>query len=417
MRRALCVFASPPYPPDSGMRHRNWNLLRAGASEYDTTILTWAPSERGRPALDDGVRDALGSVASEVVVLPAAAPQLDLASRLRRRARMWAGDVPSYVQVVLEERGLRRGEGRARLAATVAARHRDRPFDHVVLWEEALAAVPLPDLGVPVVLHRHNVFARVVPDVMRRRPVWRAVWALEGRRWREFDRRVMRAADLVITPSAESAAWLGALAPATALGVVGTGAQARAMSTPVEARRDVAFVGWMRYHANVDAVRWFARECWPALRRRFADSTFRIVGREPGPEVLRLAGRDVRVTGEVPDVAEALEGVRVGVVPLWSGMGVKTKTLEMLGMGLPVVSTPAGAEGLRAGPDDGLVVARTAAEFVDAVAALLGDAATATRLGEAARAYVGREHSWEGVGAEYRALLAGLADLREAPSR
>jgi sugar transferase (PEP-CTERM/EpsH1 system associated) len=157
----------------------------------------------------------------------------------------------------------------------------------------------------------------------------------------------------------------------------------------------VVFTGAMDYWPNVDAVTWFAREALPALRARWPKLVFHIVGRAPPPAVRALEGEGVAVSGTVPDVRPYLQHAAVVVAPLRLARGIQNKVLEAMAMARPVVAAAACAEAIDADPRTELVAAGTdAADWVDAVEALLRDPVRATTVGAAARARVLRGYAW-----------------------
>ena len=99
-----------------------------------------------------------------------------------------------------------------------------------------------------------------------------------------------------------------------------------------------------------------------------------------------------------------------------TGMGIKTKTLDLMSFGLPVVSTRRGAEGIDACAEDGLIVVDDERRFAEEVSALLSEPDRADRLGRAAREYVTKHHSWRAVGADYGRLLSEAATRAARPS-
>ena len=66
-------------------------------------------------------------------------------------------------------------------------------------------------------------------------------------------------------------------------------------------------------------------------------------------------------------------------------------------MGVPVVSTAIGAEGLPLRNDEHLLIADTAEEQVSAICALLTDRTRAGRLADTARRHVLEHCSWDAV--------------------
>src|SRR5439155_167697 len=79
--------------------------------------------------------------------------------------------------------------------------------------------------------------------------------------------------------------------------------------------KTIAFVGALDYLPNIDAATWFAREVWPEIHRQRPDASFRIIGRNPGGDVNKLAAiPGIEIVGSVPDVRPHLADTSV-VVP------------------------------------------------------------------------------------------------------
>jgi glycosyltransferase involved in cell wall biosynthesis len=129
-------------------------------------------------------------------------------------------------------------------------------------------------------------------------------------------------------------------------------------------------------HMLVDTV-------WPAIKRRAPAARLVVAGR--GTEKLGLSSaHDVDCIGEVPSSADFLRRLSLLLFPLPRGSGVKVKVLEALAVGLPVVTTPAGAEGIDADP--GVVVANEMAGLVAAASSILLDPQERLERGRSARA-------------------------------
>jgi glycosyltransferase involved in cell wall biosynthesis len=146
----------------------------------------------------------------------------------------------------------------------------------------------------------------------------------------------------------------------------------------------LAFLGSYDAEANVDAAERLVREVLPLV----PGGRVLLIGRDPSPRVLALAGPTVEVTGTVPDVATALAGAAVFVAPIQRGRGVRNKVLEAMAAGLPVVGTSLALQGI--GASAGVLEAETAREQADAVLRLLAD----PTAGPANRARVLERHTW-----------------------
>ena len=102
----------------------------------------------------------------------------------------------------------------------------------------------------------------------------------------------------------------------------------------------------------------------------------------------------VEVVGTVPDIRPYVRTAAVSVAPMRIARGIQNKVLEAMAMGVPVVTTPAGLEGLSCRPGEEVLVADDAAGLAEVVARVLTQPDLARRLGERGRQYVLRNHSW-----------------------
>jgi O-antigen biosynthesis protein len=114
-------------------------------------------------------------------------------------------------------------------------------------------------------------------------------------------------------------------------------------------RSGVLFVAGFDRAPNVDAANWLVHTILPQVRHGAPGSVpVWLVGSNPSEEVKQLAAQGVEVTGYVTDeqLVSFYASARVAVVPLRMGAGMKGKVIEALHYGIPLVTTPVGAQGL-----------------------------------------------------------------------
>lgn len=149
------------------------------------------------------------------------------------------------------------------------------------------------------------------------------------------------------------------------------------------------FMGGMDYQPNLEAVRWYASEVVPHLGRFGLDGlVLHVMGACPESVREELESSRIRFLGYVDDVMSEFRKHQVFVAPIVSGSGLKTKVLEAMAAGLPVVGTPAAFKGLGVAHDVHGYVASIPIEFAQTLRHVSKYPADAEKVGLAARALV-----------------------------
>lgn len=160
----------------------------------------------------------------------------------------------------------------------------------------------------------------------------------------------------------------------------------------------ILHLGTMFWPPNVSGVLWFARAVLPLIWQQLPEARFVVVGKNPPAEVQALAADPrIEVAGYVADPLPFLQRTDVFVVPLFSGGGMRVKILDAWLWGLPVVSTPIGAEGMMLRDGEHILLAGDAASFAAATVRVLADAALNQQLRRNGRAWVEATYAWQAV--------------------
>jgi len=274
-----------------------------------------------------------------------------------------------------------------------------------VLFESVLTAGYRLPTGIRVIIDQHNIEYELLQRTYKHERALLRKWY----NWQEYRliKRVeierCRRADLVVVTSMRERGILKDLLPENSVELVPNGVDIETFDLNGN-EKDVLpgriiFTGTMDYYPNADAVLFFARQCWPIIKAQVPGATWEIVGRNPSPEVRRLAELpSVTVSGTVPDVRPYLARSAVAIAPLQIASGTRLKILEALAMKKAVVSTSVGFEGLSTVPGKHLLAADEPGAFAHAVVTFLKNPDMRTAFGTAGRALVETEYSWDSCG-------------------
>ena len=388
------LFVSPvvPAPLDRGQNVRIHNVVMGLARHFRVTLVVPHSPE-------SDIESPLWAAVEQVVAVPPAAGRATLRDvvrfMIRHRTVVRPGvvtwltpyaeavdrlDLDHYSAIWVERLGL------ARLFAPVAARvvvdmddleHRKWARE---LWLHARAGLGPESLKRLYYAVRFFVHEVVLARRYQRCAVASATDAAYLRRWGLRNSALLPNGATVAEPAARTPR--------------GEGAPGR-----------VVFLGNLGYGPNVDAVAHFEESVRPILDERGLAVDLAVIG--PGvTEELRARFPRVRFQGFVPDLPAALRDFELCVVPLRLGGGTKLKVLDAMAVGLPLVTTSVGAEGLHLTDGVHALVADSPADFAEAVARALDDTRLADALGEGGRRLVEEHYSWRSVQDKAVALVS-----------
>jgi len=175
-----------------------------------------------------------------------------------------------------------------------------------------------------------------------------------------------------------------------------------------EARKNIVFVGSFQHPPNIDAVKFFVLEVMPYIRKLMPSLKFYIVGSHMVDEIKALEAPDIVIQGFVQDLSQFLSEFKLSVVPLRVGAGIKGKIGTSLSLGLPVISTPIGAEGMELKNKENVIIEEKPKAFAEKLVTTYKDKKLWDKLSKNGLDYA--EKNW-GANKGYENLASILKDL------
>ncbi|MGQ3052072.1 MAG: glycosyltransferase family 4 protein [Roseateles sp.] len=376
-RRSLKVaFVSPVFlfPADAGGKIRTGNILRGlkESGRFDITLLSPATPEQQREWQGE-----IDRLCERFIGWQPSPPQ----PRWKR-----APDLLSSLPInVVNDRTP------AAVAAVEKVLAAER-FD-VVVFDFVHAAVLRPDqLQGATVCFTHNVeteiFERHAKTAANAPLRW--LWTSQAAKMRRFEREALARFTRVVAVSERDAKMFEKNDGLKTARAIPTGVDLDFFSwqPPADGSPMVVFTGSMDWEANVDGIRFYVDEVWPRVRTQLPNAQLRVVGRHPPASLTQRNVPGVTFTGFVDDVRDHVRDAQAFVIPLRVGGGTRIKAFEAMAMGLPVVSTTIGIEGLDVDHGTHFLRADGAEALADATLRLIADGALRLKLSRAARELV-----------------------------
>jgi polysaccharide biosynthesis protein PslH len=402
------------HPLHGGDRIRTYQMLRELRKRHHITYLTLRT-----PADTDEAVERAPEYCQELIAVPHPVKnQRSLGFYLEVLGNTLWGRYPFLGRKYLSREITRR------LAELTAPAH--QPAFDLLVCDYLAPMVNLLELrtrpAIPSLLFQHNVesviFQRHAETA--RQPLKRMLYRRQWKMLRKFERQSAEFVDgQVAVSDADAAYFCDELGMRNVLGAVPTGVDCEFFQPPAQAASKpvLAFLGSMDWDANQDAVNWFAGEILPRIRAKIAAAAFLVIGRNPPASLRALAEKDpsIRMTGTVPDVRPLMTEAAAMVLPLRVGGGTRIKIYEAMAMGVPVVSTTIGAEGLDVTHGQNILLADTAEAFANETIALLSNSTRAAALATEARRHVAEKYSWGSVAEIFATYCAQVAKSKAPP--
>jgi len=394
-----------PYPPHSGVTNRTYNILRQLAVGFDIRLLAF--SRRNHQ------------------------PDAQAVARAREGIECERVRLSGPFSIVSE------GSGIGRLLVHVKSLLSGRPYTYFDYYdarvEEVLRSTlrdAAPSLihmdsldlyrwvaelgGIPTACTHHSIESDLLRLRAERIGSPAASWYLhhQANLIQKVERDYCPAFAVNVVMSDLDGARLRTLVPGSRVLTVPNGVDTdffrpNPSASPVEGR--VAFLGPTYMFPNRDGIDFLLNAIWPRIIARMGTASLDLIGHVSPAEQPRFENHPrVRCLGYVEDIRPPLEAAACCVVPLRVGGGTRLKILDAWSMGIAVVSTTIGCEGLDARDGENILIRDDPASFGDAVLSVLRDKELRKELGTGARRTAERTYAWNTIGEHLRRAYLDL---------
>lgn len=384
-----------PYPPNKGDKIRSFHFLQALAAEYQVYLGAFVDDPDDKQYVE-----ALMPFCREVCCV----------------------DLHANVAKIKSLRGLLSGEALSlpyyrnhQLQDWVDRVIRQQGIDRALIFSSPMAQYVENYPGLSLVADLVDVDSDKWRQYASSKH-WPASWIYrrESEKLLTYERQIAGKAKATLLVSEQEARLLKRLVSeyADKIGFVNNGVDTERFDPDLtyqnpfdDTERAIVFTGAMDYWANVDAVKWFAEQIFPSVKRECSQARFYIVGSKPTKDVLQLAENDsaIVVTGRVEDVRPYVAHAHVVVAPLRIARGIQNKVLEAMAMAKTVVVSPSAMEGIAVSEDARIAVADTSEEYASRVVEVLQNPVVKAVEN---RRYVQRDFDWHHNGLKLCRLLA-----------
>lgn len=337
--QVLMVSHVWPVPGVSGQEKRVYYMLRALRSKYKVTFLTYAAQKK-----TNRFKAELQQLCDEVIVLPSRY-NAGILSRL-----FFKGLGELYARFT----GLKASNfviGSVELTSTRLQRVlKQRSYDAVIFeyWHAHGAIDKTWPGNTSVILDMHNILWQTYKS-QNMASGKRSEGALQ--KYKSYEEKVWKKFDHLIAINHEEASYVKEQLGSEKVWYIPMGIdldQWPEVSNPENESPRIAWYGGLAStHNQRDAMRVY-NEVMPEVWEKMPNAEFWIIGSKPPVHIVELAKKDSRVTvtGFLDEVAPVLGSVDLVLCP-WEGTyGFRSRLVEVMATGTPVITTEDAASGM-----------------------------------------------------------------------
>lgn len=167
---------------------------------------------------------------------------------------------------------------------------------------------------------------------------------------------------------------------------------ARFTSVPDRSKIDskiIGYIGSLDWKPNQEGIQWFINKVWTAVHKEHPDHRMVIAGRNAPDWLIKKFNKPgIEYLGEIDNAEAFMNNSYTLIIPLLSGSGIRVRAIQAMSMGIPVVTTAKGIEGINASHGKELLIASTAGEYIQQLSGIIMDEKLYNSISGNARAFI-----------------------------
>ncbi|MCF7908151.1 MAG: glycosyltransferase family 4 protein [Candidatus Omnitrophica bacterium] len=385
---------------EMGCRVRIFNILRAAREKFEITFLS---TSNQRDILTD--KKVLQSLCSRVIILPSCYTKNFITRALHRTL----SGLACYLFGIPKSYYL----GSLNLSPKRVKKALDNDEFAIVLFEYWYSAASLSyfkNKGIPCVLDMHDILwqwrAAQIDAIgsfnnagKSRKGPGRLYQKFLIKRYRTIEEKIWRQFSQIISINHVEDEYLRQKIPqniSTLIAGMGVDlAEWPYCWKPAKPQR-IIFYGSLSGEQNEQAALRCANRIMPLVWPKVPDAELWLVGARPSNKLQALAGDSrVKITGFIERVQETLASATVMICPLKGTYGFRSRVIEAMALGVPVIATDEAIYGMNLDNERGLIIQNNDQGIAEAVNKFLASAEQAKKQSLFARKQIEEKFSFQ----------------------
>jgi glycosyltransferase involved in cell wall biosynthesis len=255
----------------------------------------------------------------------------------------------------------------------------------------------------PVVLRQENLEMMIMKRFYetQKNPLLKFYALIQYKKFLKYEPELCAKFDKCIMMSEEDEKELKVLNPNVKTTVIPLGVEKDLLNIPRDKPQQYSLVhiGSLQWYPNREGLDWFLNEIFPTVLERFPNAKLYLYGGGVPEDFqfIESVKPNIIIKGFVENIWEELKDKSLAVIPLRIGSGIRVKILEMLAVGINIITTSIGKEGLAVKDNKELLIADTAGEFAEKIINFFENKIDLSRMSGSGKSFVAENFLWENI--------------------
>lgn len=177
----------------------------------------------------------------------------------------------------------------------------------------------------------------------------------------------------------------------------------------------IAHIGSLNWRPNINGLRWFVSKVFPSVISEFPDCRLLIYAGGSSKKIATssLVKNNIKWIGYVDDLWEELSKISLAIVPLRIGSGMRLKVVELLAIGINVLTTSIGKEGIPVEDEKHILIADNAKDFHEKIRKFFNGEYNNENMIAESRAVIRANYSWKVIAKQFENIyLEELSNIK-----
>ena len=252
---------------------------------------------------------------------------------------------------------------------------------------------------VPIFLRTHNIEHKITSDLAKNASGLKKIYLNKlAKDLKSYEIETLKTVDGILSISKDDTAQIKELAISTSIKTISVSVNCPKVVNKYNSE-GIFHLGSMNWEPNLEAVDRLIK-LFPQIKNAIPSCKLHIAGSASDAHNLMQQEKGIYYDGFVNDINEYASDKGILVSPIISGSGIRIKILEMMAIGIPVITTELGASGVNYVNGKELIIANSDEELTKASIDLIKNKKKRQELGENGIHYIRKNHNIESISKE-----------------